>query len=324
MQLYTDFLSSIKEWKDLTLQKANHQLTHSYMLISKDKVILDMVSSHLSALLLCEEGELCGTCSNCAKVLAGTHPDVFVYPKDESIKKDDINDIREHINYKPFEAGSKVFVLNKFSSANDVSQNKLLKSLENPPANTFFILCVDNEIPVLSTIFSRCKKIYLPTLSSEKVMEYLRLNGAGIGAKDISYIAEGRLDKATNFSSNMTYMQNYDLVVDSLTMLNKSSTMLKVSSKLYQKSAYLEDLLEIMESILADVLYVRLNKKELVSNKNILDKIEKLAEDYSADAIDLIIKKIYEIRKQIDFNCSKNSLIDNLLLYILEVKYLCK
>lgn len=324
MEKYIDFLSSLKEWNNLVQEKKLNKLTHSYMLISKDKVLLDIFTKALSALMLCKSDNICLNCSDCKKAFEEVHPDVFVYPKDESIKKDDINDIREHLGYKPFEADSKVFVLNKFSSANDVSQNKLLKSLETPPHNTYFILCVENEIPVLPTIFSRCKKIYLQALNEVQINNFLKLCGKSGNLNNAVYMSEGRLDKALNILDNVAYTQNYELVLDLLLNLNKSSTMLKFSSKLYSKANALEDILDILESLLSDVLYVRLGKAELIVNQNAKEQIIKIAENYSADAIDLIIKKIFEIRKQIDFNCSKNGLIDSLLLYMLEVKYLCK
>ena len=86
----------------------------------------------------------------------------------------------------------------------------------------------------------------------------------------------------------------------------------------------IEEVFEIMESVLEDILYIRLGRHNLIVNKHIKDRLVALADKYSADCVDLIVKKLYEIRKQIDFNCSRNGLIDNLLLYILEVKYLCK
>ncbi len=324
MNKYTEFIKDLKEFQDIITEKHNGKLTHSYMLICKDNLLMDIFAKNLAALILCEEGDVCESCDNCTKVFAGTHPDMFVYPKDKDVKKDDINDIREHINYKPFEARGKVFLLNNFSSANDTSQNKLLKSLENPPDNTYFILCVNNEIPVLPTIFSRCKKIYLPLLAREKVEEFLTKYQKSPKAKSLSYIADGSLTKAVNFAENNVYMQNYELVLEVLSKLTKSSTMLPLCAKLYAKAAYFEDILEIMESMLEDILYIRLNKKALISNQNVQADLERIAQEYTADAVDLIIKKIYETRKQIDFNCSKNSLIDNLLLYMLEVKYLCK
>ena len=55
-----------------------------------------------------------------------------------------------------------------------------------------------------------------------------------------------------------------------------------------------------------------------------LNTLENLAKDYNADGVDKIIKRIYTISKQLEANCNPTYLLDNLLLYILEVKYLCK
>ena len=323
MESYAEFIQGLKEYQDLKKEKESNSLTHSYMLICKDNLMLELFAKNLAALILCENNS-CNTCSNCTKVFAETHPDVFLYPKDKTIKKDDIVDIVDHLQYKPFEAKGKVFLLNQFSTANDTSQNKLLKSLENPPQNTYFILCVNNEIPVLPTIFSRCKKIYLQPLTEKRVEDFLQRYTDAKNTKSIACISGGNLEKAVNFVQNNSYMQNYELVLEVLEKLNKSSTMLPLCAKLYAKSQFLGDILEILEDLLEDVLYIRLNKAEFVTNKNVLDRLKTIAESYTADCVDLIIKKIYEIRKQIDFNCAPNGLIDNLLLYMLEVKYLCK
>ena len=323
MENTMEFIKGLKEFQDLIKEKKSNNLTHSYMLISKDNYLLQLFSKALAGLILCKDN-LCTTCTHCQKVIADSHPDIFIYPKDKDIKKDDINDIREHLAYKPFEADGKVFLLDKFSTANDTSQNKLLKSLENPPQNTYFILCVNNEIPVLPTIFSRCKKIYLQPLSEDKIEDFIRPIAQNANTKNIASIAGGSLDKAVNLVQNNSYMQSYDVVLEVLERLNKSSTMLPLCAKMYAKAQSLEEILEIMESVLEDVLYIRLNRQNLITNKHLKDRLIAIAEKYSADCVDLIIKKIYEIRKQIDFNCARNGLIDNLLLYILEVKYLCK
>ena len=323
MDNFIDFIKGIKEFQDIVKEKQNNSLTHSYMLICKDNYLLELFSKALAALILCEDN-LCQACNNCKKIIAGAHPDMFVYPKDKEIKKDDINDIREHLAYKPYESNSKVFLLDKFSTANDTSQNKLLKSLENPPQNTYFILCVNNEIPVLPTIFSRCKKIYLQPLQEGRVEEYLTAFTSCSNAKNIASICAGNLDKAINLTKNNSYIQTYDIVLEVFEKLSKSSTMLPLCAKLYAKAQNLEEVFEIMESVLEDILYIRLGRQNLIVNKHIKDRLVALADKYSADCVDLIVKKIYEIRKQIDFNCSRNGLIDNLLLYILEVKYLCK
>ena len=68
---------------------------------------------------------------------------------------------------------------------------------------------------------------------------------------------------------------------------------------------------------------VRFSKQNLVKNKNLLQEISELSMQYDADAIDKIIKRLYLIKQQLSFNCNYVLLVDNLLLYILEVKFLC-
>ena len=85
-----------------------------------------------------------------------------------------------------------------------------------------------------------------------------------------------------------------------------------------------QEILEIFESLFRDLLMIRLDRENLVTNKNILNILTKLAPEYSGDAIDLIIKKLYLIKQELNFNVNPTTLIDNLLLYILEVKHLCK
>ena len=99
--------------------------------------------------------------------------------------------------------------------------------------------------------------------------------------------------------------------------LIKYSTMLSVSKQVFEMS------LEIFESVFRDILMIRLNKLNLIKNNNIYEKLLQIASSLTADAIDLIIKKIYAIKKQLEFNCNYVLLVDNFLLYYLEVKFLC-
>ena len=72
------------------------------------------------------------------------------------------------------------------------------------------------------------------------------------------------------------------------------------------------------------MLLIRLDKIDLVTNKFVFDKLNNICSEYDCDGIDKIIKRIYYIKQQLEFNCNFITLCDNLLLYILEVKFLCK
>ena len=67
-----------------------------------------------------------------------------------------------------------------------------------------------------------------------------------------------------------------------------------------------------------------LGREDLVRNKQFINSLLMVSDEYSADAVDKIIRKIATLKKHSDANCNEQMLKDNLLLYILEEKYYAK
>ena len=135
--------------------------------------------------------------------------------------------------------------------------------------------------------------------------------------------AGGSIEKALSFSTDLNFMSAYSACLDALNNMKDSKTMLKFSVALSQDKKIFECALDIFEALFRDMLMSRFGKSNLIKNKNLLNQISALAMQYDADAIDKVIKRIYFIKKQLSFNCNYVLLVDNLLLYILEVKFLC-
>ncbi|UCD54594.1 MAG: DNA polymerase III subunit delta' [Candidatus Omnitrophota bacterium] len=109
-----------------------------------------------------ENNKPCGICLSCNKINSQVHPDVFfVEPKDgvSSIGIDQIREVISRANLKPYEGKSKVFIINNANSMNIQASNAFLKTLEEPPENTIFILISPSKELLLSTIVSRCHMI---------------------------------------------------------------------------------------------------------------------------------------------------------------------
>lgn len=123
--------------------------------------------------LLClqgEEGGACGQCRSCQLRLAGNHPDRLVVEPAEEGKVIPIAAVRELTDFMMQTAqqgGRKVVVLHPAEALNLSSSNALLKSLEEPPAETYLLLVTDQPSRLLPTIRSRCqiKNLPVPTLS---------------------------------------------------------------------------------------------------------------------------------------------------------------
>lgn len=315
-----------RQFKELCNSELN---CNSFLFESQDSIFLNNFAYSFAKYLMCEGSEVkpCNLCSQCKKVELLSHADVILYPKNKkNILVDDVKNLIEDVSLTPVESDKKIYIFNNFSSANTQSQNKLLKILEEPPKNVYIFLCVTNINKVLPTILSRCKKIRLEALTDCEIKTCLPTE-SGLTEEQASLIldfSQGSIEKALNFCSSQEFLQVYKNCLLTLLEMKDSKTLLAYSTKFSKDKQTFETALDVFELVFRDILMLRLGQESLVKNKTILDKLAILANDFDCDALDKIIKKIYFIKKQLSFNCNYVLLIDNLLLYILEVKFLCK
>lgn len=295
---------------------------HSYMLITSDKLLLEAYATLMASFLMCKDSA-CLTCNTCQKILLNSHPDMFVLPKGENFLVEDAKFIIDNAILVPMEADSKVFIIKDFSGATIASQNKLLKILEEPPQNTYFVLLVDNPNAVLPTVMSRCKKVYLKSLKTKQIEEFLQNSVPSSKAKIIAEVSGGSLAKAQALGTKPEYIELTDNVLKVISSLRHSSSVLELVNILSFYKGKAREILELAENYFEDILLVLLCREDIITNvskKNILIKI---SEGLTPTGVDLIIKRIYFLKKRLDANCSINGIFDNLLLYILEVKATC-
>lgn len=138
----------------------------------------------LAGAILCEKqrGEMCGECLPCRKVLAGVHSDITVVngrDDPELFKVDALRELCAGAYRSPNEGRAKVYIIAEAQLLLPASQNVLLKVIEEPPENTFFILICDNKFHLLSTILSRVVTVPVHPLSVERCREELRRRVAG-------------------------------------------------------------------------------------------------------------------------------------------------
>ncbi len=129
------------------------------------------MAANLAKILFCgnkKDLEPCGECPHCRQVNAGTHPDFLVIEPEEghALKVEPIRELIGKASLKPFQAPAKVFVIDHADCMNDIAQNALLKTLEEPPAGTHFILISYAAEKLLPTIRSRSQVFhFLPVVS---------------------------------------------------------------------------------------------------------------------------------------------------------------
>jgi DNA polymerase III delta' subunit len=136
----------------------------------------------------------CGECSACSLVRVGNHPDLRIIElADENSTVDDLRATLERLSLRPFMGRRKVTILNDADSLSSVGANILLKSLEEPRPENFFILIAETPSRLPQTVLSRCQRWFFDRLTQEEIEAVLRERGAGQEELSLIPLADGSL-----------------------------------------------------------------------------------------------------------------------------------
>lgn len=131
---------------------------HAYLLVGPDTSGSAIAAAAFAAALLCPQGG-CGHCRDCRLALAGEHPDAVTFaPEGAFLRMSDAEEIARVAVRSPLEGHRKVLVLTDFHRVQRVGP-ALLKTIEEPPQTTVFVILADTVPPELVTIASRCVRI---------------------------------------------------------------------------------------------------------------------------------------------------------------------
>lgn len=102
----------------------------------------------------------------------------------------------------PFQAPCKVFILDDVEQLSSLGSNALLKIVEEPPPNTYFILLTPEPAAMMPTLLSRCRHIRFIPLSDEAITTFIEKKYPDQEAKKITFFAEGSLGKALEYTAS--------------------------------------------------------------------------------------------------------------------------
>lgn len=303
-------LKNTNLYKSLNLMKNPH---HAYLFSSLDKELNNQIALIFSKSLICENLSACNKCSACAQFDNNSHPDLTIIDQ-ASIKVEDVNKLIDKLNTKPISSNVKVFVVLNAENINEIAQNKLLKTLEEPNSTNIFILTSCKIDKLLPTILSRLHKVSVPKLS----IVDKQILSSEFASKDINlnkyFDYDLSLTDIINFETNECYKKTIEAIKYIFENLKSSQDIPKVANSIPEFDKTL--IFQLMQNLFLNCL----------ENKNFFDLglSNLITSTFSKKALIHCLPLIEDAYKKQMANVNFNYILDNLLFNILKEKFLCK
>ena len=301
------FIRNTNAYKIIYGEKKRGELSHAYLIVCPDGVMLKTYMKLFASLIMCDNDGACGECRPCRLIDKEAYADCDFYPKDgDKIKTADIDDLVSKTIIRPIESDIRMFVLVGAENMTAEAQNKILKTLEEPPRNVCILIGATTDNALLPTVKSRVKRLDVPPFSDGEIRralgdEYpdkaklesaIALGGGKIGSVIKAY-TDGNAEKMQTFCREVLFS------------MRSSKDVAKYSSKINKDN--IKDFISILKSEVANLL-VKDNRK---------------AEDYGyvTGALIAISDMLSEKERALYYNANAVMVADSVLLAILGEKY---
>ena len=200
------------------------RLAHAYLLTGTQGIGKNHLATSMANRLLCANGVACGQCHACKLLAAGTHPDRYQLAADGGqIKVDAVRSLMAPVYGASLLGGAKVVLVEQAHLLNINAANALLKSLEEPPQGTYWLLISSQPGLLLPTILSRCQQLHVPVPTIQQAQQWLaeqginttaamlqRFHGAPLALQ--AALNAGYADKVTKLQGDLVALETRHLM----------------------------------------------------------------------------------------------------------------
>lgn len=277
---------------------SNGNLSHAQLISGEDGIGKSILAEILGKLIL--NGDL-----------NREYVDIINYrPSKASFGVDDVREIIDEVNKKPFEGDKKVIIIHQGNKLTIPAQNALLKTIEEPPTEVYIIILCESLELILDTIKSRCEIYKLTPLTKDELYKYIAIKGYDYSEEEkASAIAfsEGIPGRIDRYFSDTELQELRDKIVDLLLHLINSEieAILEKEEQLVSYKQNKEEVINVLSSFIRDILVNKeVYNENLIINRDKIKEIERLTNEMSFKKLNKMILSLQEARKNIKNNVS--------------------
>ena len=277
---------------------SNGNLSHAQLISGEDGIGKSILAEILGKLIL--NGDL-----------NREYVDIINYkPSKASFGVDDVREIIDEVNKKPFEGDKKVIIIHQGNKLTIQAQNALLKTIEEPPTEVYIIILCESLELILDTIKSRCEIYKLTPLTKDELYKYIAIKGYDYSEEEKSSaiaFSEGIPGRIDRYFSDTELQELRDKIVDLLLQLtnNEIEAILEKEEQLVSYKQNKEEVINVLSSFIRDILVNKeVYNENLIINRDKIKEIERLTNEMSFKKLNKMLLGLLEARKNIKNNVS--------------------
>ena len=282
-----------------------------------------------SALLCREKNPPCGKCPDCQLAEKLEHPNLILVRAGEpiadgvsrgrtTIPVDDIREVVRRCGERTLDRGKRVILIWDADRMTPQAQNALLKTLEEPPADTHFLLTTEHMENVLTTVISRCQRISLHPWPEEAVVRGLKARGVEAArAAAAARVAEGSIGKAILHAEDDAYWAKRKEWSSQFFGLSRHGDILALSGAWKDRKGEADELLQYLEEQFQRMLRHRMNPEIPLISDEIPKNWRELAEGAQLGTFSRLLDLIVKARREKEANVNFQAVIEQLLFGML-------
>jgi len=331
--------------QDSTIEQLSRSIAegsahHAYLFLGPEHVGKRTLAIDLACALNCEAADApCGTCRACTRILEGRHSDIHAMALDASaaienpdtdeehrkhrtrIATEQMEDLQHAATLPPYEGRWKILLVEHADLMSTEAANRILKSLEEPPAYVVWMLLAESENRLLDTIVSRCQKIDVHPMPIPKIERHL-MEVVGVPDEQaclIARVSRGRTGWAIQAISDMSLLAERSARVEGIIQLISMTFAARFDLSREMDAQYHREPTAVLETLdqwltwWRDLLLVKTGCADSVVNVDYVNDINEQAQRLSLEQVRDYIGKLNEARQDLDLNVIPRLVFDSLV-----------